>query len=318
MSTLVRDILSAGRVANLPTVWSNILCGSILTAHALERSYSGDVWERLLITLLSGSLLYLGGCFYNDYHDRDWDAEHKPTRALPAGRVKPSLLLAFTLSCFFIGLALASYLGIVATVSAVMICFFIWLYTLIHKKTPLGTIPMGLCRAGLYFQSITIIKDTPLLTAETFIPSLLKEGGLNHLLLPAVTLLLFIAGLTLVARTESKGKVTKEVKALGLILVSFPLSSYLMSVIIVQDTASVSGVIACGIFTVLLVAAYKHLSQKKIGAFVSLCLAMICLVDLVLVFTLGNTTFMNTLILFSTFLLLHTAARFLQTIAPAT
>ena len=104
---MLKDLLAAGRIANLPTVWTNVLVGASVGV----ASGFGEWSIRLAIAMVAGSLLYVAGCFYNDFYDRHWDAEHKPDRAIPSGRLKPVILgwliVAFTLLvaglCFFMG-----------------------------------------------------------------------------------------------------------------------------------------------------------------------------------------------------------------------
>jgi len=87
---MIKDLLAAGRIANLPTVWTNVLVGAALVMVGQTWDYSQR--GRLALVMLAGSLLYVAGCFYNDYYDRHWDAEHKPERAIPSGRLSASLL----------------------------------------------------------------------------------------------------------------------------------------------------------------------------------------------------------------------------------
>lgn len=70
--------LRLGRISNLPTVWTNVLVGVLLTGAAL-----GDA--RLPLLMLALSLFYVGGMFLNDAFDREFDAQHRPDRPIPSG-----------------------------------------------------------------------------------------------------------------------------------------------------------------------------------------------------------------------------------------
>ena len=55
--------LKLGRVSNLPTVWTNVLAGTILGG--------GDAGgARTVLVALAMSMFYIGGMYLNDYCDR--------------------------------------------------------------------------------------------------------------------------------------------------------------------------------------------------------------------------------------------------------
>ena len=74
-----RTLLDLGRVSNLPTVWTNVLAGAVLSGGALHLPLLGGL-------ALGGSLLYVGGMFLNDAFDRGVDARMRPERPIPSGR----------------------------------------------------------------------------------------------------------------------------------------------------------------------------------------------------------------------------------------
>ena len=73
----VIDLLAAGRVANLPSVVSNVMLGAVVFA-----LMGKVVWPSVFFGIVVGVSLYLGGCFLNDWWDRNWDREHKPELSL--------------------------------------------------------------------------------------------------------------------------------------------------------------------------------------------------------------------------------------------
>src|SRR6266536_5422048 len=80
-------LLTLGRVSNLPTVWTNVLAGSVL---------AGGAWQswRTATALVAMSLSYVGGMYLNDYFDRAIDARERPGRPIPAGDISAAAVAA--------------------------------------------------------------------------------------------------------------------------------------------------------------------------------------------------------------------------------
>jgi hypothetical protein len=72
--------LELGRVSNLPTVWSNVLAGMVLSGGWLAPG-------ALLAVLAGASAIYVGGMFLNDAFDAEIDARERPERPIPSGRI---------------------------------------------------------------------------------------------------------------------------------------------------------------------------------------------------------------------------------------
>src|SRR5262245_47835289 len=90
--------LRLGRASNLPTVWTNVLAGTVLAG--------GQPWTGS--TLLAGigvSLLYVSGMYLNDAFDRDIDAKERPTRPIPAGLISLNAVFAAGFALMLSGLA---------------------------------------------------------------------------------------------------------------------------------------------------------------------------------------------------------------------
>jgi len=258
---MVRDLLAAGRIANLPTVWTNVLVGAAIGISSDDDGLTLGL--SFIFSIIAGSLLYIAGCFYNDYHDRYWDAEHKPERALPSGRLKASVLVVLIFACTLIGVFLCSLIGIQSLIIAWAILTFIFIYTRIHKKTPLAIIPMGLCRAGLYFLGFVSVSKLEGGVLLDFIP----------VVPPALGLMLYIAGITLVARSEASEKISNVVTWVGLSLLFIPVFTHF-----IQWKTGISAVLFF-IGGSLLILFLKSRVERSIGGFVSLCLAGICVID---------------------------------------
>jgi heme O synthase-like polyprenyltransferase len=176
-------LLATIRTPNIPSVACNVLTGILLA------SITAPIQTPNAITAITtGILLYLAGNLLNDWHDRDWDALHRPERALPKKIFLPSSYLILAIACSLAGLATAAA-NPRSLVIAAIILGLILIYTKSHKSSALAIIPMGLCRAFLPVLGYLACSD------QAITPSLI---------LIAAALLIHTCGLSLVARSESK------------------------------------------------------------------------------------------------------------------
>ena len=184
----LRTLLTLGRTSNLPTVWSNMLAGAVL---------SGAIFgpAELGVLLLCGSAFYEGGMFLNDAFDAEIDARERPSRPIPAGRATRRSVFLIGFGLLAVGLALLLFAtlrgvtqpGFGAPLAGFATCAAVLAYNRWHKGYAFSPIVMGACRAGLYATA-----------------SLAVAGKLGpNLLLGAGALWLYIVGLTHVARFEN-------------------------------------------------------------------------------------------------------------------
>jgi 4-hydroxybenzoate polyprenyltransferase len=143
-------LLATARVANLPSVVSNVWLGWMVGSLSAgpDGSASGHVRGFFLLPL-AGVLLCLSGNFLNDWMDREWDARHRPERALPRRLFRPELYAVIAAGLAVLGLAAAFATGPPSGWVAAGIVISILAYTVLHKRTAWAVIPMGLCRALL-------------------------------------------------------------------------------------------------------------------------------------------------------------------------
>lgn len=146
----IHALLATARVANLPSVVSNVWLGWMV---GLLSAGSGSSPRGLVpgfyLLPLAGILLYLSGNFLNDWMDRKWDALHRPERALPRRLFRPGLFAAIAAGLAMLGLAAAFTTSPSSGWVAAGIVISILIYTFLHKRTAWAVIPMGLCRALL-------------------------------------------------------------------------------------------------------------------------------------------------------------------------
>ncbi len=179
--------LRLGRISNLPTVWTNVLVGTLLAG--------GDLADpHLPLLMLALSLFYLGGMFLNDAFDREFDAQHRPERPIPSGQV--SARQVFVIGFGLLAMALAGVAtasrgadGLPAwraLASAAALAAAIVYYNAHHKGNPLSPLVMGLCRVFVVL--------TAALSVTVALPA--------AVVLAAIALLCHLIGLTYIAKQE--------------------------------------------------------------------------------------------------------------------
>ena len=83
-----RPLLATLRIANAPSVASNVWLGVVLGQMATLELEFNFAWNAVL-PALAGVLLYFAGNLANDWFDRDWDRTRRPERASLQRRSSP-------------------------------------------------------------------------------------------------------------------------------------------------------------------------------------------------------------------------------------
>ena len=118
-----RAILATGRVANLPTVWSNVIMAFCLAltlypeASGLSgflKSLNFSLWLAFFACIAT-SCLYVGGCMLGDYRDILFDRQNRPNRPLITGLLSPTSVVITAISLLTIGLAIGALIPASAT-----------------------------------------------------------------------------------------------------------------------------------------------------------------------------------------------------------
>ncbi|MEU1587461.1 SCO3242 family prenyltransferase [Micromonospora sp. NPDC005710] len=92
-------------------------------------------------------LLYWAGMAANDWSDRHLDAEERPERPIPSGRVTPAAAVGLAAGLTAAGVGLAAAVGgRRAAALAVPLAATIWGYDLLAKNTAAGPAVMAACR----------------------------------------------------------------------------------------------------------------------------------------------------------------------------
>lgn len=302
-------LLSTARVANVPSVVSNVWLGVMV---GMLRSDAGladrvDGVAAVLVLPLAGVCLYVCGNFFNDWMDLKWDAKHRPERALPRGLFPPGLYAAVAFLLGILGVGAAAWTSFESGLVAAGIGFWIVVYTLLHKRTAWAVIPMGLCRALL-----------PVMGCVAIFPYI------DAVWPAACALLCYIMGLSLSARYESMAEPPRRVAVMarGLLLGAAVLVAWGNRGLLVDPASSVIGALPYLVWTSLCLRIWR----KPVPLLVSRLLAGIPLVDwmtllpaaLMLAARGGDGAFPNMVACFVVPPVAFISALLLQRLAPAT
>jgi heme O synthase-like polyprenyltransferase len=184
--------LQLGRVSNLPTIWSNVLVGTVLAG--------GQPWRpATVLVMLAVSLLYVGGMYLNDAFDREIDARERPSRPIPAGLVAANTVFAAGFGMLLAGITIAMLAALMIgpdavwrpVLASIALAGAIVFYDWNHKDNALSPFFMGLCRVLAY------------LTAGYAAASAPQVG----LFAAALISLCYLIGLTYIAKQEAHDRI---------------------------------------------------------------------------------------------------------------
>jgi len=186
--------LRLGRVSNLPTTWTNVAAGLVLSGGAFDAALGAAL-------CLAISCFYVGGMYLNDAFDREVDARERPERPIPSGEVRASTVFAVGFGLLAAGVAIVAALalrpagtGSAPLLAALALGAVIVFYDAYHKQNPLSPLVMACNRVLVYV--------TAALSARALIHVELAWG--------AFALLCYLIGLTYVAKQEN----LRELRAL--------------------------------------------------------------------------------------------------------
>jgi len=184
-------VMAWSRLVRLPNVFTaaaDVTMG-LLVVHADRLPAAVPV-----IALLIGcsALLYVSGVVLNDYFDRHLDAQQRPERPLPSGKISPAAAAVVGWAALLGGVLLACCATVAAgqqrpAVTALLLAGAIVAYNRHLKATFAGPLVMGVCR-GLNALLGMSVADGPLAD--------------EHLLI-ATALATYIAGVSWLARNET-------------------------------------------------------------------------------------------------------------------
>ena len=181
----IRTLLVLGRISNLPTVWSNLLAGSILMG--------GFNPAVLVLLLLGGSCLYVGGMYLNDFCDAAFDAQYCRERPIPSGKIPRKVVGVLAVAWFVAGLSCFLSFRWITLEIALLLLAAIVLYDFHHKKVWWAPLLMGFCRFLLY--PLAASANVPCSLPGYFVFAAVPAG---------IALGLYVTGITYLAKGESR------------------------------------------------------------------------------------------------------------------
>ncbi|BAY71384.1 UbiA-like protein EboC [Anabaena sp. FACHB-709] len=186
------------RPANIITAWADIMAGFAASGYFIQVDIVPLLW-----LLLATTGLYGGGIVFNDVFDAELDAQERPERPIPSGRVSRTGASLLGSSLLILGVVGAVQVSWVSMVLALAIATSALLYDAFGKHQPIfGPINMGFCRGGNLLLGVSVV------------PSLIGEYWFLALI-PIV----YIAAITALSRGEVHGgKLSTGITALLLIV----------------------------------------------------------------------------------------------------
>jgi 4-hydroxybenzoate polyprenyltransferase len=179
------------QLTRLPTIFTAI--ADTLMAIVVVRGETVPLPQSVAVVIATISL-YWAGMILNDYCDREIDAEERPSRPIPSGRIAAPVARNAAIGLFVVGIGGAGtaswmmgtvWCVLLATLlTAAIVAYDTWL-----KHTPWGPVGMGSCRALNVLMAMTGVTN---FTELSQVPGLIPLG-----------LLVYIAGVTLLARDEA-------------------------------------------------------------------------------------------------------------------
>ena len=180
-SPRARAYLELVRLPNLFTAPGDIVAGYLVVSAGIDLS-----WGRLLILIVASVCFYAAGVVLNDYFDRRLDAEERPERPIPSGRIGERDALSLGVVLLAAGCIVAAGAGLTSLVVAVLLAGCIVLYDAKGKRIEyVGSLNMGTCR----FLNVALGASGAALATQSWLPVMLPVALLVLLYISAVTLL---------------------------------------------------------------------------------------------------------------------------------
>jgi len=159
-----RAWLEIMRISNLPTVISNAIAGTVLgvIVRIIEDGIGSATWigatplrtdgeapspAAMVAAIVAPALIYIAGMVLNDAFDAAIDAEERPARPIPSGRLKRSHAFAAGFGLLATAIALSTMLVPAAFLATFVLCVAVIAYDRFHSRSIGSTLLLALCRA---------------------------------------------------------------------------------------------------------------------------------------------------------------------------
>lgn len=284
----LRALLATARIANVPSVVSNVLTGMLLCI--LDScAYSPSLNQQTVLPIVAACCLYVAGNFLNDWYDLDWDQQHRPERAIPSGLFPRHLYLGIAMVLISAGASMSCWVSNTVFFTYIIILYFVIAYTLLHKRHAFSIWIMGACRAGLYALGLGAMSPGFDILRD-FLLSWQGVAMAGMILIPLLGMLTYIAGISLLARFESRPVELGSMKWFAALLLLFPVLTHLLPWAALQHLVFPLSITWLGILGILPLLGWTLsvvFSHVGVGQKVSRLLAGIALVDLVYSFSMS-------------------------------
>lgn len=200
--SLGRALLVLGRVSNLPTIWSNCLCGWLIGT-----GYMGIEpldWSMLGWLCLGATAMYLGGMYLNDACDVAFDREFRKERPIPSGAITEDAVWKIGIGLLAFGMGVLSIQGGTTALLALGLFNCILIYNFTHKKLNWSPLMIAFCRWFLIlvagaFAFVTVGVEG----------SFLGDNRGGQAAWVASALCLYVVGLSCLAKVENEPGLVK-------------------------------------------------------------------------------------------------------------
>lgn len=165
-------LLAFAQLMRLPNVFTAFADIAMATAAAVAvlPEVPGSLWTSALLLALTSGCLYLAGMVWNDFFDRAEDAESRPFRPIPSGRVRVRTAVLLGVVLFASGLGFAVLAGFPGNEEwnsapfayALGIVVAVLVYDGGAKQSPIGPVAMASCRFLNVLLGLSALPDSAL------------------------------------------------------------------------------------------------------------------------------------------------------------
>jgi 4-hydroxybenzoate polyprenyltransferase len=199
------------RLPNVFTAFADIALGVCAVVGYTSARVDASFLIRSALLLAASGCLYCAGMVWNDYFDLEEDRRDRPFRPLPSGKISLKTAVVIGASLLFVGMVCASLSGLredgwqsSGTAIGGLLGAAILLYDARIKRTSFGPIGMALCRFLNVLLGLTVVDIAAFPWAIRL-----------HL---ALTIGVYIIGVTWFARTEEKRSKPDALRAAALVM----------------------------------------------------------------------------------------------------
>lgn len=283
MSTF-RAYLQLVRFPAVFTALADVALGFLLTHPTL---LIDDCPLPFVLLLVSSSGLYLAGMAFNDVFDRKIDAQERPQRPIPSGRVPLRSAVILGGALIAVGLTAAGFAGVTSLFVALLLTAAIFLYDGVLKGTVLGPVMMGSCRFLNVLLGCSVGLEFSAVWSE---PQVWVAGSVGA----------YIVGVTLFAREEA-GESSSVKLALALLVLNAGLAGLIATTL--YEPAGLAGrapfrnvALAWGIVLLVInrgaLLALTEPSPKRVQTAVKTMIQWLIMIDAVAVYAVsGNAVY---------------------------